>query len=46
MLTKCQEESHVYNIINLKVAMEELIQGHAKCIMASHECFPLTPVVR
>lgn len=46
MLTKCQEESHVCNIINLKVARQKLIQGHAKCIMALPECSQLTPVVR
>lgn len=46
MLTKCQEESHVCNIINLKVARQKLFQGHAKSIVASHECFQLTPVVR
>lgn len=46
MLTKCQEESHVCNIINLKVARQKLFQGHAKSIVASHECFQLIPVVR
>lgn len=32
MLTKCQEESHVCNIINLKGAQQKLIQGYANCV--------------
>lgn len=46
MLTKRQEQSHVCNIINLKVARQKLIQCHGKCVMASHEYFLLTPVFR
>lgn len=46
MLAKCQEESHVCNIINLKVARQKLIQGHAKYVMALNKYFQLTPDVR
>lgn len=33
MLTKCQEESHVCSIINLKGVQQKLIQGYTNCVM-------------